>query len=76
MARELELMNGTIENLKQAKKAEGKEYETGKALFIPPGLWRNIPKCVVDGCSILFDYKTRNEIRNHKFDRDFKELQK
>lgn len=45
-------------------------------VFIPPALWRNIPKCVVDGCTILFDFKTRNEEKLKKYDLEFKTLQR
>ena len=66
-------MGDAINNYKDVK---GKDYKTGQAVFIPPALWRNIPKCVVDGCNILFDFKTKNEEKLKKIDHEFKVIQR
>lgn len=69
VATKYEGMSDAIGNYKDVK---GRDYRTGQAVYIPPALWRNIPKCVVDGCSILFDYKSKNDEKWKKIDHEFK----
>ena len=59
------------EQIEKIKQTQGRNFVSGQAIFIHPSLWRNIPKCVVDGCNILFDFKTKVEERQRKVDNQF-----